>query len=80
MAGLAEGGATASALTTDVCCLDHRIKAAAIFEGPLPAALPGGHLVPNTVPVLMIYCDRDPLLSYQEDAVPDFARLHAPAL
>jgi predicted dienelactone hydrolase len=79
VAGLSLGGSTVYALTTDPCCMDPRIDAAAIFDGVRPGPFGRAALVPNEVPVLIIHCDHDPVLQYQGHAVEGFARMQAPA-
>jgi predicted dienelactone hydrolase len=79
VAGLSLGGSTIYALTTDPCCMDPRIDAAAIFDGVRPGAFGKASLVPNEVPVLIIHCDHDPVLTYQAHAVQGFARMQSPA-
>jgi len=79
VAGLSLGGSTVYALTTDPCCTDPRIDAAAIFDGVRPGAFGPAALVPNEVPVLITHCDHDPVLAYQDHAVQGYARMQAPA-
>jgi predicted dienelactone hydrolase len=79
VAGLSLGGSTIYALTTDPCCMDPRIDAAAIFDGVRPGAFGKAALVSNEVPVLIIHCDHDPVLPYEAHAVQGFARMQAPA-
>lgn len=77
--GLSLGGSTVYALSTDTCCIDPRIKSAAILDGLRPGAMPGGRLVPNRIPVMLMHCDKDYSLAYAAHAVPGFARMVAPA-
>jgi predicted dienelactone hydrolase len=79
VAGLSLGGSTIYALTTDPCCMDPRIRGAAIFDGLRPGPFGDDPLVANTVPVMLIHCDRDPVLPYDTQAVEGFARMAAPA-
>ncbi len=56
-AGLSLGGATTYGLVYDPCCVDARLRAAAIFDGVrLPFAQPFGQ---NTIPVLIAHIDTD---------------------
>jgi predicted dienelactone hydrolase len=79
VAGLSLGGSTIYALTTDPCCIDPRIKGAAIFDGVRPGAFGQDALVPNKVPVVIMHCDQDPVLLYSAHAVEGFARMTDPA-
>jgi predicted dienelactone hydrolase len=79
VAGLSLGGSTIYALTTDPCCIDPRIDAAAIFDGLRPGPFGKAALVPNEVPVLIIHCDHDPVLQYEAHAVGGFDRMVDPA-
>ena len=56
-AGLSLGGATTYGLVYDPCCVDARLRAAAIFDGVrLPFRQPFGQ---NTIPVLFAHIDTD---------------------
>lgn len=56
-AGLSLGGATTYGLVYDPCCVDTRLRAAAIFDGVrLPFAQPFRE---NTIPVLIAHIDTD---------------------
>jgi dienelactone hydrolase len=79
VAGLSLGGSTIYALTTDPCCVDDRIDAAAIFDGLRPDAFGDAPLEPNRVPVVVLHCDGDFVLPYEEHAVTGFDRLDDPA-
>jgi predicted dienelactone hydrolase len=78
VAGLSLGGSTIYALTTDPCCIDPRIKGAAIFDGLRPGPFGGEALVPSRVPVLITHCDRDPVLSYESQAARGYERMGHP--
>ena len=61
-AGLSLGGATTYGLVYDPCCLDRRIRAAAIFDGiRLPFPKPFQN---NTVPVLLAHINTDIAIPY----------------
>jgi dienelactone hydrolase len=61
-AGLSLGGGTVYGLVYNPCCIDKRIKAAAIFDSErFPFARPFGK---NAVPVLIMHIDSDLALPY----------------
>ncbi len=56
-AGLSLGGATTYGLVYDPCCLDRRLRTAAIFDGVrLPFSKP---FTKNTIPILIAHIDSD---------------------
>jgi dienelactone hydrolase len=62
VAGMSLGGGTIYGLIDNTCCVDPRIKAAAIFDGiRLPFS---GTTEANRVPVLIMHGDHDPRVNY----------------
>ena len=61
-AGLSLGGGTTYGLVDNPCCREHRLAAAAVFDGErFPFAQPFGR---NSVPILIMHIDTDIVLPY----------------
>ena len=58
-AGQSDGGDTVAALAASTCCMDHRLKAAAVLSGAEWPAMPGQYFPAGTPPMLFTQGNAD---------------------